>query len=118
MKFHLPKKLLVAVLATLSVQTTLAGYYTIGGVIGVDDHGNPITGVLDPESIPEASGTVVNAPIAKDGSGTLTIDKEASRQQDLFIREGQLIIKSHFTLKHFQTDSLPDRHYTVVHPSD
>ena len=117
MKFHLPKKLLVAVLATLSVQTTLAGYYTIGGVIGVDTDGKPITGVLDPESIPEASGTVVNAPIAKDGSGTLTIDKEADRQQDLFIREGQLIIKSHFTLKHFQTDTLPDKHYTVGHPS-
>ena len=93
MKFHLPKKLLVAVLATLSVQTTLAGYLYNGGVIGVDANGNPETKVIAPSDIPAADMTAPNAPIAKDGSGTLTINEDGNINNDLFVREGKFVIQ-------------------------
>ena len=115
MKFHLPKKLLVAVLATLSVQTTLAGYYTIGGIIGVDTDGKPITGTIAPTEIPSAqahpSGAgFIYAPIVKDGSGTITVEGSGAYQNDLFVREGKMIFKSDIEMPWYQSDNNSDMH--------
>lgn len=97
MKARLPKTLLAALLAAMAVGTTEAGYYTIGGVIGVDENGNSISGSIKPTDIP---GRVSNAyaPIVKDGTGTLTIDTAGHIANDLFVREGELIVKGNISV--------------------
>ncbi|MBP3500324.1 MAG: hypothetical protein J6J97_09580, partial [Akkermansia sp.] len=111
MKFHLPKKLLVAVLATLSVQTTLAGYYTIAEVIGSNENTT-----MTKSDFPTTKTDCFTAPVAKDGSGTLTVTDEIERNLDLYIREGQFVVKSHYTSIHVSSDRYPDTHHTKGHP--
>jgi len=106
---------MVALMATFSVQTTLAGYYTIGGVIGVDDKGNAITGTIKPTDIPSAvahpSGSgCIYAPIVKDGSGTITVEGDGYYQNDLFVREGKMIFKSDIEMPWYQSDNNADMH--------
>lgn len=106
MKARLPKTLLLAVLAAMAVGTTEAGYYTIGGVIGVDENGNAVTEEIAASDIPSHefndSRQRIYAPIVKDGAGTLTITTGGSFDNDLFIREGQFVVKANTNISYCQ----------------
>ena len=90
MKIRLSKGLL-ALLASLAVSTAEAGYYQIGGIIGVDKDGNAETKTITVDDIPVTSDRY--APTAKDGSGTLTIETGGTIANALFVREGALVLK-------------------------
>ena len=92
MKFHLPKKLMVAVLSAMMLTVAQAGMYTIGGVIGKNADGSSVNGSIGYSDIPVHSGTY--APLAKDGTGTLTLTGAGTINNSIYVREGELVIQA------------------------
>ena len=86
MKFHLPKKLLVAVMSTFAISTVQAGLtLNIQEIINVSE-GDTIA----IESDAERPSTYV--AIAKDGLGTATVTGSVTKYTGIYVREGELQI--------------------------
>lgn len=90
MKFHLPKKLMLAVLAAMAVGTAEAGYYTIGQIFEVQEGATQEQGTLHLANVQSQS---TYAPLAKDGTGTAYITETGTINTAIYVREGTLIVQ-------------------------
>lgn len=92
MKFHLPKKLMLAVLAAMAVgMTANAGYVTLGEIVNVEK-GSSAT--INPADI-----VIDNyAPYAKDGEGQLLIQTTGTMKAAFYVREGEVKVSDGATL--------------------
>ena len=83
---------MVAVLSAMMLTVAQAGMYTIGGVIGKNADGSSVNGSIEYSDIPVHSGAY--APLAKDGTGTLTLTGAGTINNSIYVREGELVIQA------------------------
>ena len=96
MKFHLPKKLLVAVLAAMGASTVHAKLVTPTEVLNVTASDDVYEITSDTKGITAPvtdEGAVIYSPFVKDGDGKATISSSLKSTAPLYVREGALEIK-------------------------
>ena len=89
MKFHLPKKLLVAVLAAMSMQVAYAKMVTPKYILDVAPSTSPFVITEETEGIYAAansSDTLIYSPLVKDGEGKAVITSSLNMTVPIYVR--------------------------------
>ena len=100
MKFHLPKKLLVAVLAAMSMQVAHAKMVTPKYILDVAPSTSPFVITEETEGIYAAansSDTLIYSPLVKDGEGKAVITSSLNMTVPIYVREGVFEISGNDT---------------------